>query len=198
MRRLPSIGFVAVVLTYGSSVAFLAWGMTTPPLDRVWVLHHELKVGKEKKLKPRDRELLESALQRHPDLGSALLPAGQIGIISAHRDGWIDTPQVTIVRTPRSTAGEIALNVQTPPQSIPFSIELSGHGWQRSVEVEARGPLSLPLPAPPEASELLTLTLKGKGLRADSSSLAIQVTFVGELNAESNDDDDDGDDEGGE
>jgi hypothetical protein len=42
MRRLPSIGFVAVVLTYGSSVAFLAWGMTTPPLDRVWVLHHEL------------------------------------------------------------------------------------------------------------------------------------------------------------
>lgn len=199
MRRLPSVGFVAVVLTYGSSVAFLAWGMTVPPLDRVWVLHHELKVGKEKKLKARDRELLESAMQRYPDLATALLPAGQIGILSAHRDGWIDTPQVTIVRTPRSTAREIALNVQTPPQSIPFTIELSGRGWKERVGVEARGPLSLALPPPPEAAELLTLTLEGKGLRADPSSLAVQVTFVGELNADSNEDDDDSaDDEGGE
>ena len=36
-------------------------------------------------------------MKRHPELAEALLPSGQIGIISAQRDGWIDTPEVSIV-----------------------------------------------------------------------------------------------------
>ena len=168
---------MAVVLTYGLSTAFLAWGMSTPPLDRVWQLHHELKIGKEKKLKKRDREILEAAMERYPDLASALLPGGQIGMISAHRDGWIDTPHVIIVRTPASDAQAVVLEVQTPAQNIPFSVELAGSGWKRKVRVERRGRLEIPLPEPPEHAELLTLSLSGKGLKDDPSSIAVRVTF---------------------
>jgi hypothetical protein len=45
-RRRPSSGFVAVCATYVLAAAFLVWGFATPDLDRVWALHHELKIGK--------------------------------------------------------------------------------------------------------------------------------------------------------
>ena len=174
----PSVGFCLIVLTYSLTLAFFAWGLTTPALDRVWQLHHQLKTGTAYALTGGDRELLSSALERHPALAEALLPAGQIGIISAQRDGWVDTPEVTILRTPRATLTQrILLEVQTPPQHLPLRATLAGPGWQRALDVQARGTMALELPAPGAAPELLSLKLEGAGLRADSSSIAVRVTF---------------------
>lgn len=175
--RRPSLGFSLVVLTYGLTLAFFAWGLSTPPLDRVWLLHHELKVGRVYKLAKEDRELLLSAMARHPALAAALLPAGQTGIISANRDGWIDTPHATIIRTPRSAAARIVLDIQTPPQHIPYEIEVDGTGWEREITIHARGVTLIDLPAPPPVPELITIKLKGDELRADPSSLGVRVTF---------------------
>lgn len=174
----PSVGFSLVVVTYALSIAFFAWGLSTPPLDRVWQLHHELKIGRIYKLPKEDRTLLLDAMRRHPALAGALLDAGQVGIISAHRDGWIDTPHVTIIRTPRSPASQrLLLDVQTPPQYIPYEIEIDGSGWERELEVYARGPLSVELPPPPAFPELITVKIKGDELRADPSSIAVRLTF---------------------
>jgi hypothetical protein len=178
MTQRPSIGFCLIVLTYGLTVAFFAWGLGTPPLDRVWRLHHELKIGQIYDLSRDDRELLLSAMSRHSKLAAALLSSGEIGIISAHHDGWIDTPSVSIIRTPRSSAVTgILLDIQTPPQHIPYDLELQGLGWQQKRRVEERGLSRLELPPPSVQPELLTLTLVGKGLRADPSSLGVRVTF---------------------
>lgn len=178
MTRRPSIGFCLVVFTYGLTVAFFAWGLSSPPLDRVWQLHHELKIGRVYDLSSDDGELLLSAMLRHPRLAAALLGSGEIGIISAHRDGWIDTPSVTIVRTPRSSAVTgLLLDIQTPPQHIPYDLELHGRGWQQKRRVGERGLLRLTLPPPTTEPELLTVRLAGKGLRADPSSLGVCVTF---------------------
>ena len=174
----PSLGFCLIVLTYSLTLAFFAWALTTPPLDRVWELHHQLKTGSAYALSRGDRELLSSALERHPALAEALLSAGQIGIISAQRDGWVDTPEVTILRTPRATLTQrILLEVQTPPQHLPLRATLAGPGWQRALEVLARGTLALELPAAGALPELLSLKLEGPGLRADPSSIAARVTF---------------------
>jgi hypothetical protein len=174
----PSIGFSLVVATYALSVAFFAWGLTTPPLDRVWQLHHGLKIGRIDKLSKDDRHLLLDAMREHPSLASALLDAGEAGIISAHRDGWIDTPHVTIVRTPRSPPSlRLLLDIQTPPQHIPYEIEIHGSGWKREVAVQARGRLSIELPPPPATPELITLELEGHELRADPSSIGVRVLF---------------------
>lgn len=174
----PSIGFCLVSLTYALTVAFFAWGLGTPPLDRIWQLHHELKVGHVYDLSGDDRSLLLSAMARHPKLAAALLSSGEIGIISAHREGWIDTPSVSIVRTPRSSAVTgIVLDIQTPPQHIPYDLELQGLGWRAQRRIEERGLVRLDLPPPSALPELLTLKLIGKGLRADPSSLGVRVTF---------------------
>ena len=176
--RRPSIGFSLVVATYALSVAFFAWGLSTPPLDRVWQLHHELKIGRVYKLSKDDRTLLRESMLRHPTLASALLGAGQYGIISAHRDGWIDTPVVSIIRTPSSpTTLSLVFDIQTPPQYIPYEIEIDGAGWEREVDAEQRGPLRVELPAPPAVAELLTVAIKGDELRADPSSIAVRLSF---------------------
>jgi hypothetical protein len=174
----PSLGFSLVVATYALTVGFFAWGLSTPPLDRVWQLHHELKIGRVYKLSKEDRQLLESSMHSHPSLAAALLDSGQAGIISAHRGGWIDTPYVTIVRTPRSPAKLLLVfDVQTPQQYIPYKIEVDGRGWERKVEVQSRGPLTVELPPPPPEPELITLKIKGDELRADPSSIAVRITF---------------------
>jgi hypothetical protein len=174
----PSLGFSLVVFTYLVSIAFFAWGLDTPPLDRVWQLHHELKIGRTYKLSKEDRSLLQSAMLRHPALAAALLDSGQAGIISANRDGWIDTPFVTIVRTPRSPAAlKLVLDIQTPPQHIPYEIEIDGSGWERELNVEARGVMTVELPPPPQNPELITVKIKGDELRADPSSIGVRVTF---------------------
>jgi len=90
--------------TPSNAATRLNWGM----LDRVWQLHHQLKTGDVYALTQPDRELLVSAMARHPALAEALLAAGHIGIISAQRDGWIDTPEVTIIRTPRALSTRLA------------------------------------------------------------------------------------------
>jgi hypothetical protein len=177
-RQRPSIGFALVVATYALSVAFFAWGLATPPLDRIWQLHHELKIGRVDKLSKDDRRLLLDSMREHPSLANALLDAGEAGIISAHRDGWIDTPHVTIVRTPRSPpALRLLLDIQTPLQHIPYEIEIDGSGWEREVAVQAHGRLSIELPPPPAAPELITLELEGHELRADPSSIGVRVSF---------------------
>jgi hypothetical protein len=176
--QLPSLGFSLVVFTYLVSIAFFAWGLDTPPLDRVWQLHHELKIGHTYKLSKEDRSLLLGAMQRHPALAAALLDAGQAGIISANRDGWIDTPHVTVLRTPRSPAAlSLVLDIQTPPQHIPYEIEIDGSGWERELNVEARGVMTVELPPPPQSPELITVKIKGDELRADPSSIGVRVTF---------------------
>jgi hypothetical protein len=174
----PSLGFSIVVATYALSIAFFAWGLSTPPLDRVWQLHHELKIGRIYKLSKDDRRLLIDSMRQHPSLANALLDSGQVGIISAHRDGWIDTPHVTIVRTPRSPAAlRLLLDIQTPPQYVPYELEIDGSGWERELEVQARGPLAVELPPPPAVPELITLKIKGDELRADPSSIGVRVSF---------------------
>jgi hypothetical protein len=176
--QLPSLGFSLVVFTYLVSIAFFAWGLDTPPLDRVWQLHHELKIGRTYKLSKEDRSLLQSAMLRHPALAAALLDSGQAGIISANRDGWIDTPHVTVLRTPRSPAAlSLVLDIQTPPQHIPYEIEIDGSGWERELNVEARGVMTVELPPPPQSPELITVKIKGDELRADPSSIGVRVTF---------------------
>jgi hypothetical protein len=167
----------------------------------VWQLHHELKIGKRDRIGKADRALLGNAMDRHPDLAAALLPEGEIGIVSSNRDGWVDTPQVTIIRTPKSDKTlHVELNVQTPPQNIPYTIKLRGDGWKKRLKIEERGHFKIDLPPPLGTAELLTLELEGKGLRADPSSLAVQVTFgpvvAGSRNADDDDDDDQGEGEG--
>ena len=45
LRKHPSIGFAAVCATYILVAVFFFWGFKTPDLDRVWTVHHLMKLG---------------------------------------------------------------------------------------------------------------------------------------------------------
>ena len=177
-RRHPSAGFLAVCATYLGVAAFLAWGLSTPVLDRVWTLHHELKIGERGAPNDADRARMREALARHPSLAGALLPEGEIGLLSAHRDGWLETPEATILRTAKARERLLRIEIGTPVDLLPFGIALQGDGFERELEAKQHGVLELRLPPVRGHAELLFLKLEGKKLRADPSVLDVRVTFA--------------------
>ena len=182
-KKYPSLGFIFVCLTYALTIAFFVWGFSTPDLDRVWTIHHELKIGKMQKLKGNDRKILQASMQRHPNLAKALLKGQQIGIISENSLGWISTPVVTILRTSKSKNNlRLVLDVQTPDDLIPFSINLRIANYQGTIHkdkqaITEQGTFSFVLPKPGAGPEIIEIRLKDNKFEADPSMLGIRISF---------------------
>lgn len=179
--RRPSPGFVAVALIYSMIIAFFAWGLVTPDLDRVWWIHHALKTGHIKRLGGGDRRVLARTMARHTSLARALLDSREIGLISEHQEGWIASSTATIIRTSRSAhVRSLLLDVQTPRDLLPLSIVVRGGTWNRVSKVSTQGPLTIDLPAPPGAPEIIELQVQGLKQSADPSEVGLRVTFGGQ------------------
>ena len=181
-RKAPSAGFVVVCLIHALVVAFFLWGFSTPDLDRVWTLHHQLKIGEMGRLARKDREIVLNAARRHPKLASALLSDEDtkrgIGLISAHEEGWIATPDATILRTAAPTEiRTLVFDIRTPKDLIPFAISVRGTDWQEKISADKQGIERLRIPAAKAGAELITVRIKGKGFRADPSVISIRVSF---------------------
>ena len=177
-RILPSVGFVAVCLTYCLVVAFFVWGFFTPDLDRVWTLHHVLKTGDMTRLEPDDKKLLKDAMHRHERLTTALLGGDDIGIISAHTEGWIATQCVTILRTTKSKKFRtIFIDAQTPKDLLPFSIRIEGGSWKEKLDIEEHGRYQVSIPEIAGVPEIIEIKLKGRDFGADPSAIGIHMGF---------------------
>lgn len=177
-RKRPSIGFVAVVATYLAAGGFVLWGLSTPPLDRVWVLHHELKIGLRGAPSADDTRLLRAALRRHRGLAHALLPDGEgdIGLLSKHADGWLATPEATLLRAAGARQRELRIEIGTPLDLLPFTIEVEGDRFEQRLTAREHGVLTLMLPAAKDHAELFIVRLRGKKLRSDPSVLNLRLT----------------------
>jgi len=178
-RRLPSVGFLAVGATYSFAAVFFIWGFTAPDLDHIWYLHHELKIGRVYELKKRDQKMLLRAMAHYKDLARALLPSGEIGIISENSDGWIATPVVTILRTPESgKAKRMRFDIRTSEARLPYAISIRGTGFRRKLEVRKQGYLDFQLPAVAQKPEIITVRLQERDFLADPSVLGIRIQFL--------------------
>jgi hypothetical protein len=176
-RRRPTAGFVTVCLVYAALAAFFGWGMTTPDLDRVWTLHHQLKSGRRGAPSAHDRRVLVRSMERHPELAGALLRDAGIGLISSNSEGWIATSEATILRTKRSQARAVELEIASPDALLPIQVELEGQSWRESKQLTARGMHSIALPTLAGSSGLIVLRLKGRAAHADPSVLGVRVFF---------------------
>jgi hypothetical protein len=176
-RRRPTTGFVTVCAVYVAVAAFFAWGLSTPDLDRVWTLHHELKSGRVGAPSDRDRAVLIRSMKRHPELADALLREGDIGLISSNMEGWIATSEATIVRTEQAGARAVQLEIASSDTLLPITVELQGEGWREQRELAARGVHALSLPPLKGSPELIVLRLKGRAAHADPSVLGVRVLF---------------------
>jgi hypothetical protein len=176
--RLPSVGFVAVCLTAVAVVLFFIWGLSKPPLERIWEIHHLLKIGEMDRLSSIDKTLLERLMAEHGDLARDLLDGDEIGIISAHRAGWIASPTATMLRTSGSAAVKaLEIDVQTHDDLLPLTIVVRGKGWKEQREAEERGRLEVPLPPSKGQDEVIEVRIKGDRLVADASVIGVRVTW---------------------
>jgi hypothetical protein len=176
-RRRPTAGFVTVCLVYAAVAAFFAWGLSTPDLDRVWSLHHQLKSGRLGAPSAHDRRVLMRSMERHPELAGALLRDADIGLISSNSQGWIATAEATILRTKRANTDAIQLEIASPDSLLPIQVELEGQGWRETKRLPSRGLHAIAVPALKGSSELIVLRLKGQAAHADPSVLGVRVLF---------------------
>ncbi len=119
----PGAGFVLLVATAVGAVAFVAWGAATPPLDRVARLEREVALGRGP-LTAGERRVIEEAFCRHPEIAADWVDGAPRGLVSAHRDGWIEADHAYVVD-------------RRPEQASAIVVEVAG---RREVEVaiEAR------------------------------------------------------------
>jgi hypothetical protein len=191
-RRPPSVGFVILVIIHVVAVVMLWWAFSIPRLDRIWTLHHELKIGKISKLKSDDRKLLLDAMSDHPSLGKALISRGDIGLVSANREGWIEDPFATLIRAANGKTSAILVNVETSPEHLPFSIEFESGAWKQELDVTERKDYRVELPETKDSAEVITMEVKGKRFKADPAILGLQVHFEGEELWQEAEEDDEG------
>ena len=97
-RFRPGPGFLLVVTTLILCTGFLAWGVRTPPLDAVWRMQVELKIGDRDVLTRDEMKLLQSTLERYPDLADHMLEGADSGLISASVGGVVDRGYAYFVR----------------------------------------------------------------------------------------------------
>ncbi len=175
--RMPSAGFVAVCGTFVAMLAFFAWGFRQPELDRVWWLHHELKVGAITDLAQDDQQLLRRNMRKHPELASALLGEVEVGLVSAHNwQGWLEVPGATLVRAADAQGcRKITLDVHTSPELLPFQIDFNGDDWNQKLEISGRGRQELELPPLGERSELVTVQFKGHDFPKDPAKIGVKL-----------------------
>jgi len=175
--RLPSPGFVAILVVYAAAASFFVWALHTPPLQRVWEIHHLLKIGELDQLDKADHRLLERAMDDYPKLARDLLDGHAIGIVSAHLDGWIAAPDATLIRTADSASvRELEIDVQAPVDALPIEILVRGAGFEERREATAHGIVTVPLPAPGDEPEIVEVSLRAN--ESDGGSMpGVRITW---------------------
>lgn len=177
--RLPSLGFVAVLLVYAAVAGFFAWGASTPPLDRVFRVTQALRGNDRLRMGADVRALLLRELRKHPALRQALLRDQSIGILSAHQQGWLAAPTAWVLRFPDAErVRALRLDVHTAPERLPFTLTVRGPTFRKRTTVSAPGAIEIELPPPGPAPEIIEVRLGGKRFAPDPSELAVKLSFV--------------------
>jgi hypothetical protein len=125
-RYRPGPGFVLLVATVAGGAGFFAWGLRTPPLDQVWQMQVELRIGDRDALSMGEMELLQATLTRYPDLADHMLEGADSGLISASVGGVVDRGYAYLVRkTPG--ADSVLVVGSTMGESLEVEVTTTGY-----------------------------------------------------------------------
>lgn len=177
--RLPSSGFCVLISVHLGLAAYLLWGFAEPPLERVWELHHALKIGQLGRLERQDAELLRAAMVRHPSLAESLLGEGQLGLVSAHSRGWLETPDATALRTARAhDPCSMEVEARMPSEAFPVTIDVVSREWRARVVLQEPGTNTLSLPEGHGAAEVISLHTSTHAPHDDGETLGVRLGFT--------------------
>lgn len=164
-RWRPGPGFFVVFLTAAISTAFFVWGARMPELERVWRIQLGLEAGKRRALSASERKIFSEAIQRHPDIAEGMLGARDIGIISAHRDGLIETGYAYLIRKKSSPKYVLELTATDARGTKPIEVEVRTNSAEKKGTVAAGSPFVWELPDEGPFPDLIEVRIDAPGKR---------------------------------
>ena len=156
----PGAGFLSIALVYVAAAALVAWGMQTPPLDRVWTIEHELKAGLRFELTDDERSFLTQTLVANPGLAGGLLDGREVGLLTTHRDGWSSEGHAVVARVGGPTM-RVGVEVDAAPDEYPIRVDLAGSGWRETRTLEGNGVSWIPIPS--SGAEVIAVDVRSRG-----------------------------------
>jgi len=177
VRLLPSAGFVLMVCTHALLLATLAWGASTPELERVWVLTQNLQRQQSVALTPKDVNLLRGALTRYPTLPRVFIGRGQLGFVEPSRNGWNTLPRSHIITSAQLTGVvHIQLECQAPATAFPVTIMLERASRRHELRFTESGRREVVLEfTVPHKPELIAVTVSSAS--SDSSREQVKIAL---------------------
>jgi len=177
VRLLPSAGFVLMLFTHALLLVTLAWGASTPDLERVWVLTQNLQRRQFVALTPKDVDLLRGALTHYPTLSRAFIGRAQLGFVEPSRNGWNTLPRSHIITSAQLTGVvHIQLECQAPATAFPVTIMLERASRRHELRFTESGRREVVLEfTVPHKPELIAVTVSSAS--SDSSSEQVKIAL---------------------
>jgi hypothetical protein len=162
--RLPSLGFVVLVASHVSLVAFLAWGYAQPPLDRVWEIMQRMHRRDFTGLTPEEVATIQKQLDRHPGLTTEFVGRSGADPVEPTRGGWLSLRQFHLLIVPQAS-GSVTVGAASRAQAsaYPIRVHLQGPAVDEQLVLERDGRQELTLPAKPPSPALIRVTVDPSG-----------------------------------
>ena len=162
--RLPSFGFLVLVASHVSLIAFLAWGYTQPPLDRVWGIMQRMHRQDFTGLTAAEVAIVQEQIEHHPGLTSEFVGRSGADPIEPTRGGWLSLRQFHLLVMPQA-AGVVTVGAQSraPATSYPIRVRLQGPDVDEQLVLQRDESRELTLPAKPPSPTLIRVTVEPDG-----------------------------------
>ena len=177
----PSAGFLLLVVSCLLLVSTLVWGLSTPELERVWLIMQGMQRSGFRSLMAEDVKRLEVALTHYPTLPRAFIGRASVGFIEPTHEGWISLAQPHIIRSGLST-NKITLDIEcrAAASSYPITIALEKNVGRRELRFDADGRQSLELQlAQPAAPEIIPVTITSASGSREKDGARIKLSAPG-------------------
>ena len=177
----PSAGFLLLVVSCLLLIATLVWGLSTPELERVWLITQGMQRSGFRSLAAEDVKRLQVALAHYPTLPRAFIGRASVGFIEPTHEGWINLAQSHIIRS-GLPANKITLDIecQAAASSYPITIALEKNAGRRELRFDADGRQSLELQLEqPAAPEIIRVTIKSASGNQEKGGVRIKVSAPG-------------------
>jgi hypothetical protein len=178
----PSAGFLLVAFSYTLLVVTLAWGFSTPELDRVWRIMQSMQRRDFTEIAPKDVQILKTALQHYPALPRAFIGRAPIGFVEPTRAGWMSHPRPHLLTSTHSQH-KLALNVEcrAPANAFPVSVVLERESARQEIRFSTSGLQHVDLPlASPSKPEWIPVTIRSSAGGPGGESPQIKLDVQGQ------------------
>ena len=162
--RLPSLGFLVLVASHVSLIAFLSWGYAQPPLDRVWEIMQRMHRRDFTGLWPDEVATIQKQLERHPGLTSEFVGRSGADPVEPTRGGWLSLKQFHLLVVPQaSRTVRVWAESRALARAYPIRVHLQGPGVDEQLVLKRDGRQELTLPAEPPSPALIRVTVEPSG-----------------------------------